>query len=927
MLSNTTIERRILQVPSILIFAGALLAAGLWLRTRPTPAERELRAHCSGLTTEQIRHLVRDSDRDLNMWLSDLDAPTIRQMAQEANFGVRAETLEEVRLAAEHARPVRRRLGQYLAAGYVDRSVLDGVEMEERETPEETWRYLTRLREIESARKALDDNSEEAKALRAEIVRIAEKRGHAAALAVAESEEANFAFRRRDYAGWYEHAQRSFSIAEENQLPIMQAQTLGVAALYHTRARPDSANYYYSRVLEVAERSDIPTQTGRVHGLRATSYFTAGRFVSAHEEHQAALAVWDRSSIPWQGIRQVTEAMEFYSFLGANRVAQRLRRRAAALLPSLLEAAANWNVRPYEYTMARADAGDLIRAGKLDEAIEALYRLNERVREESRDDAIILVNTLDVCQMLLDLERFAQADSVAREARAFLERTELKDGRVALGLFEAEAALGLDEPERAERALREIEPLLASVPYQHDITAGYRVARIRLAGRTGDAAAIAVTVTGALQFVNDELRNAEEGPFAYLFVGRALDQIRREIQRLLVADPSLGYAFEWTWRGLPVPRSGEHDAAPEGETAEAVVRSWIRERATPVPALSPGDRHLLFAIENDSTLVRYVAEATSVRRERVPETTGELARRIAQAEDHLARGELDTSTTPANDALRELAHALLPADLPEGARLLFSPVDVLSALPFPAVDVGEDRYVPLLVAHDVALLRPVPVRSPGPPPRVPMLAIAPTYSRSLRRQWPDLAPLTANQDEGRMAADAFRGVALLGAEADRDHVVDAWASAERVWIAGHAIQDPEIPFVTFVPLAGDVDYRVDATDILTSDFSSCREVVITGCASGAPYVDDYGITAPSLGAYFVDAGAEAVVHARCRVDDQAAFAFARELLARLESGESLERATNDVSRAIYRSFRDGDPSASEWGSAAWATWGVETSRP
>ncbi len=112
--------------------------------------------------------------------------------------------------------------------------------------------------------------------------------------------------------------------------------------------------------------------------------------------------------------------------------------------------------------------------------------------------------------------------------------------------------------------------------------------------------------------------------------------------------------------------------------------------------------------------------------------------------------------------------------------------------------------------------------------------------------------------------------------ATRTALFGVWEQAPFVYVAAHFIRDPELPYLTFLPLTQAPgsprieESYLDVDDIRTADLRRCRLVVLSGCASGAPYVTA-GKAAPGLGDALVDAGALAVVDTFWRVrDDEAA---------------------------------------------------------
>jgi CHAT domain-containing protein len=103
-----------------------------------------------------------------------------------------------------------------------------------------------------------------------------------------------------------------------------------------------------------------------------------------------------------------------------------------------------------------------------------------------------------------------------------------------------------------------------------------------------------------------------------------------------------------------------------------------------------------------------------------------------------------------------------------------------------------------------------------------------------------------------------------------------------------------VPYIAFVPMATaasgrDADAYLELADILGADLSGCELVVLSSCASGAPYVEGH-VASPSLGDAFVDAGARAVVGTFWSVRDDAAARVMREF-ARAYRGRGADAVT------------------------------------
>ncbi|MBE0566626.1 MAG: CHAT domain-containing protein, partial [Krumholzibacteria bacterium] len=137
---------------------------------------------------------------------------------------------------------------------------------------------------------------------------------------------------------------------------------------------------------------------------------------------------------------------------------------------------------------------------------------------------------------------------------------------------------------------------------------------------------------------------------------------------------------------------------------------------------------------------------------------------------------------------------------------------------------------------------------------------------------------------------------LTGPRATGPAMTSAWDDAQVIYFIGHAVRDAEVPFSAWLPLAaaasGDPYPGLDLQDVLAARLDRCRLVVLSGCATGAPYVDGL-TTTPSLGDAFLDAGADAVIQTFWRVRDEGSVVEPQRILAAWqEDGQDLTAAVS-----------------------------------
>jgi CHAT domain-containing protein len=210
--------------------------------------------------------------------------------------------------------------------------------------------------------------------------------------------------------------------------------------------------------------------------------------------------------------------------------------------------------------------------------------------------------------------------------------------------------------------------------------------------------------------------------------------------------------------------------------------------------------------------------------------------------------------------------------------LLVSADRSLARIPFDVLGVSVDTYVPLGHTWDVAwlcgLFNPASRRPGSQSAGVSALVLAdPRPSPEVLRRFAEGTGLPLAIHEAALVARLVPGSMLLtGVEASGPALFGAWENARYLFIAAHVIRDPEIPFISFIPLGtagsghGLAESTLDDPEIRRADLSRCELVVLSGCGSGAPFVD-LSTDAASLGESFLDAGAHAVVHTAWAVRD------------------------------------------------------------
>ncbi|HMB70156.1 MAG TPA: CHAT domain-containing protein, partial [bacterium] len=338
------------------------------------------------------------------------------------------------------------------------------------------------------------------------------------------------------------------------------------------------------------------------------------------------------------------------------------------------------------------------------------------------------------------------------------------------------------------------------------------------------------------------------------------------------------------------------------------------------------------------SIVRWTANAEGVRRIVLSASPREV-RGTVETVLGLLTEDRRTSAEPSaalQEHLESLARTLLPTNAfdepaPGGiSRVLVSADGFLDALPFEILDLDAGSgYRPLLDGWDVASLR---FRSEAPRERGgdrrSLIVVDPDLSPELKRRYPFLHGLPHGRKEAQAVVALIPDARLLeGAAATKTAVTARWEAAPVFYATAHVVRNPESPITSFLPLAGATggpaaaeEAYLDVADIRGADLSGCELVVLSACASGAPYVTP-GNAAPSLGDAFLDSGAAAVVQTLWDIRDEEARIVMERFL------ESWQEDPRDPARALCaarRRVRRDSPALRH--PAAWGSYVVKLGR-
>ncbi|MFO1288803.1 MAG: CHAT domain-containing protein [Rubrivivax sp.] len=228
--------------------------------------------------------------------------------------------------------------------------------------------------------------------------------------------------------------------------------------------------------------------------------------------------------------------------------------------------------------------------------------------------------------------------------------------------------------------------------------------------------------------------------------------------------------------------------------------------------------------------------------------------------------------------------ALVPA-VGDAARVLIVPTAELAALPFAALDDGQQV---LSQRHELALAGSLEVAWRG-------LATAAPAPRQVRA-WGDSTRLPQAAAEARKVAASFpHGRAYVGPEATVETLLQQAGRADLLHLACHAEFRSDNPMFSALHLA-DTALTVEAVERLSLNRAT---VVLSGCETG---LADHAAGDEMFGLVraFITAGAARVLASLWPVDDAVAAAFMSRLYAAWRGGcglaQALQRAQEQTRR-------------------------------
>lgn len=898
-----------------------------------------LQGLASRLPPEFEKHLIEDDDEEFSAFAAGAGSmqliSAIGTLESELDFSSPDRYVE----TAQALDPRLERVAESLSRLYFIPDYSRKLEQRRALAPEEAVRVLRMDREIADVYYDMNLSAQEKISRLEAILAAFEERG--LSLHAPRAERALYVLCRM--AGRQEeglrHLRRGLEIARSEGLVVRTCELLGHLGLVHmTAGSADSMSICWKEGLEIALKSRLPEHAANFNSFYADYYQSIGRLGLAGDFLARAQEICRDFKGGYKELRFLWNSIRFHAELGCWEVVARHLQRSAAFYEDLEQWGRDAERKLYPARLGMMEMQMRIARGDFEEVLERLEALEEETREvPSRTDFPALLFSLS--EGLENAGRFDEAFEVASRGSSLAAESNLADQGARFALLRARISIARGDFDRARNDLAEFRQGAAEESHAlRDYLAECSALEARLQAKLGDRDGEIAILGDAFATLVDHLCAVEASAEGYLLLGRS-SPLRYAIHDAIAGDPRSGYRFEMEWRklgrllGSKTVQSRGGSVSVDRASCERAVREILEGASQGTPAgTRPVSKleerlearkalHLVYLVRPDR-IDRWFARSGRVTHATLESDPGKLREEVARAIRYVA-GESDRGETsdgrPMKELLYSLARLLMPKELPrdptgsEPSLLLITADNFLESFPFESLELDRSppRATRLLDVYDVAYLRsfvPTPVHA-SPPPG--LVVVRPSPSPELLRRYSNLGVLVHAGREGAMVAEAFPSVRVLdGAAARKSALFDRWEHASFVYFSCHLVRDPELPYLTFLPLSPPRgisrpdEALLEVADIRKASFGDCRLVVLSGCASGAPYVT-LGTTAPSLADAFLDAGASSVIQTLWKVEDERAYRLMSEFVSGWQDGGV--DPVRGLCAARRRLIAEGDP--------------------
>lgn len=695
------------------------------------------------------------------------------------------------------------------------------------------------------------------------------------------------------------HWRMGIEYARRAHYTTLLCQLLGTLSIVYGKLdQVDSMWALQDQALAVARRARQPQHAARILSFKASSAFRRGRPALAMEYSEQAQAVCREYKGGADEVRFIIRAAELYDALGLWNSVERHLNRAQVLFREITFPTPY--VSYHRYVIFRdLQARVLESRGLLDDAIRHYERYDAELREKERADGTLEKMSWMpfYARYLFDWGHALLEAGRSEEAMALVERGRQKDPDSPKFLY-LRALISMQRHDDAE-ALASIAAFQNSADslearFRQDVVKSDLIVA-RIAARRGDGGAQKKALQKCLDRLGQYMPGLDAGASGYLFFSQARD-VREALHGVVDGSAAAGYELELAWRELPqllgrdfppsaeVPQTTPKTIAdlkslldPPSSSRAPARTARLQSRLRDLDAV-----HLLYSV-NAGRVMRWIATGRTVACDTLAVSSQDLRSLTFKAVRAMAQDPRDSDAPMPADLsadLHVLAGALLPDEILHGdwkpSLVLVSTDDYLSLLAFETLNLDDaGGYRPFLAGQDIAYLRSLGADSPAPAEGKGIILANPIPPARVSQRY-GLQPLNRVVSEAEVILSFLPTARLLKAgDATKGNLTSAWEYAPFIYTAAHFVRDPEAPYLAFLPLSNPdysdnpKDSYLYIEDIRAADLSGCGLVVLSGCASGAPYLLSDAV-APSLGDAFLDAGAHAVIHTFWDVGDAAA---------------------------------------------------------
>ncbi len=747
-----------------------------------------------------------------------------------------------------------------------------------------------------------------------------------------------------DYNNFLRFINRAMKTMESYGNYKMLCQALGRLGIYYENTgRADSMIICYERARRLANGCRFPVQAARISSFYGGYYSRQGRFSLAQDMFQRAIEQCRQYGGGYREIRFLLHAVNFYSDLGCWDIVERLLDRVHILerryRDHQIQDLFRIRISQVEGRLMMA-RGDLSRSNAIFEEIK-----NETSQLSYRGEhaQLLFYWAEGLCQSGCP----EKALSLIEEGGSYCSEKMISDWEARLFLLEAEAEFSLGNYDKTKQALEFFEQpgwenrkKLARCWVKHDALLG-----LLNLGRGNETAARKYLVQG-LGRLADYVAETDGSVHSYLWVERC-EELRNLLHDVTGSDPRLGYGAEMLWRyfyrGLGSGINGlsgnrlDCFATDNGGDWNAALKQ-IMHIAAEAECLvnSKNAVHIVYLIKEDR-IWRWTAGRGGIRRDVLEGSVDRIKALVAEAIGQMSSDPCRDDTgidQSLADRLSILARLLLPEEFvnPSGKRdsglTYITTNGFLGQVPFETLNVGTGgEYRPLIMDRDIAYLRymepSLERENCGPG----MIVVSPEVSDALQKRYAYPRRLKEAYNEGAAVAGVDpAAVFLKGRWATKENLLKGWEKASYIYMAVHTLRNPKVPYLMLIPLAAPSDTTeheklyLDTADIRASDLSRSELVILSSCASGAPYCEDTD-AGPSLGDAFLDAGSGAVVQTFWDVRDSDATEFMKSFVRdwKREGRDPVHSLCEEKRELIRREGVDSHP-------FRWAAYSIKLGR-